>query len=220
MIPVFCDANVLFSEWQRSLLLEFHHRKIIQPYWTTTVLDECFRNLLRLGRLTEQGCASHQTWLGTEVQSACIDLAPQYEADVRCVDEKDRHVAAAALSLRHRFSNELQTPVTVALWTWNIRDFPRRPLNKLGVLRFTPDEWLSEWVMKTPLDEVLSVFNATITRTQRWREALIEDLPDFQLKASFVPEHDGAWPEFLHRNWFKRSAKCLSRQLAERTVEL
>ena len=198
--------------------MTLHQRGYIQPYWTPLVLDECFRNLLRLGRICETAHTFYLNDLSERVPSACIELAPVYEIDVRCVHQKDRHVAAAALYLRHRLSAEQNTLTPVNLLTWNIRDFPKRPLNKLSVIRFTPDEWLFQWLADQSVTDVFAVLSDAANLMSTWRIGLGDNLTDFQRKPGFWPDSPSAWPEFLHRNWFKQSAKRLSQQLAVSNV--
>ncbi len=203
---------MLFSEWQRALLLSFHRQSVVRLHWTAEILDECFRNLKRLGRLNDAGCQFHAGVLSSECPQALCLPAPAYLADVKAVDDKDRHVAAAALSLRHQLSQSEVVPVI--LLTWNIKDFPKKPLHRLHIVRSTPDEWLTVWMTHHSLADSMSVLGDAARYMQAWRERLGDSLTVYQQRSPFVPEKPDAWPEFLHRNWFKQAAKVLAAQLS------
>jgi hypothetical protein len=121
------DANVLFSEWTRWLMVALARHHGATLYYTPHIENECYRNLVRLGRLHPEDADRERAELPSRLNAV---LLPQnhepYLADVRQVDEKDRHVAASALALKH----QLIQPV--GLLTWNLKDFPRKPLVEAG----------------------------------------------------------------------------------------
>jgi hypothetical protein len=145
-LALFLDANALFSDWQRALWSSFARLQgDALLFHSPVVLDECFRNLLRLGHLTEAGAQlARQQWESNPL-THCVDSFDAYLADVRAVHAKDQHVAAAALKLRHA-----QAHRQVLLLTWNIRDFPRPALRRLGIQRFSPDEFVRALLMAHP----------------------------------------------------------------------
>ncbi|MCQ8896932.1 PIN domain-containing protein [Limnobacter humi] len=199
------DANVLFSDWCRALLLELAQRHGATLHWTPVIENECFRNLVRLQRLSEADGIAHRAALPT-VMSAQV-LTDDYTAcvaDVKCVDEKDRHVAAAALHLKHR----LAQPVAVV--TWNIRDFPRKNLLKLGVVRYTPDEVLLDICPEPSL--LLDLLQASLGRLA----VILQQLPvhepsPHRQQGRPAPETPAQWLDFLDRNRLHRTARCLQR---------
>jgi len=197
------DANILFSEWTRWLCQTLADRHASTLYWTDQIEDECFRNLVRLGRLHAEDAKRDRIELATRhgATKLLIDHQP-YCADVRAVHDKDRHVAATALALRH----QVQSPV--ALITWNLKDFPRKPLLKLGVVRFSPDELCSELCAGAgSIQESLNQTNQTMLA------GLVSSPPQFptpfQNKASPLPVSPEQWAVFLARNKMHRTAKRL-----------
>lgn len=199
------DANVLFSEWTRWLMVALAERRQATLYWTPHIENECYRNLVRLGRLHADDADQERHALPSRLQAV---LLPQnhepYLADVRQVDEKDRHVAASALALRH----QLQQPV--GLLTWNLKDFPRKPLLKLGVVRMCPDELCVDLVKtKTGLQ-------ACLEQSVQLMQASLATQPSqnptaYQSKASPLPRNSEDWIQFLGRNRMHKTAKVYSR---------
>lgn len=197
------DANILFSEWTRWLCQTLADRNGCTLYWTDQIEDECFRNLIRLGRLHPDDAQRDRDSLATRHGATRLDIDHQpYCADVRAVHEKDRHVAATALALRH----QLQSPV--ALLTWNLKDFPRKQLLKLGVVRFNLDELCVDLCPSAEL--IQSNLNQT---NQSMVNGLMSSPPQFptpfQSKASPLPVNAGQWQIFLARNKMHRTAKLL-----------
>ncbi|WP_370260787.1 PIN domain-containing protein [Limnobacter sp.] len=199
------DANVLFSEWSRGLMFILARTHQAQLHWTPTIEHECYRNLVRLGRLHPEDAALEQARLPLELGGQLYtDDAQAYLADVKAVDEKDRHVAASALALRHR----LQAPV--ALLTWNIKDFPRKPLLKLGLVRYTPDELFTELIQcpvkaSHTLQAAAGHLQSTLSQRPRLHPTAYEQA------ARPLPNTRQDWLEFLGRNRQHKTARLLQR---------
>lgn len=200
------DANILFSDWCRALMLELAELHGATLHWTPVIENECFRNLVRLQRLSGDDAQAHRAVL-PEAMSARV-LEGDYSAclpDVKCVDEKDRHVAAAALHLKHRLAQP------VALVTWNVRDFPRKNLLKLGVVRYTPDELLMELCDMTT-KPYLEVLQGSLIRL----DVLLKQLPVgaptlYRTQGRLSPNNLTEWLNFLDRNRLHCTARALQR---------
>lgn len=199
------DANVLFSEWSLAFVYTLAQRCQAQLYWTPLIERECFRNLVRLRRLHPDDASLQQSTLAQRMHAHVLDGDySAYIADVRAVDEKDRHVAAAALALKH------QTAEYVALLTWNVKDFPRKQLLKLGVVRYNLDDLACEW-LGTQQGPLWPLLQASAEQLKQQLEiAPPKSHPtDFQLKAQPMPETAEEWLSFLSRNRLHRLAKRL-----------
>lgn len=199
------DANVLFSEWTRWLMVALARQHGATLYFTPHIENECYRNLVRLGRLHPDDASVERAGLPQRLNAV---LLPQnhepYLADVRQVDEKDRHVAASALALRH----QVQQPV--GLLTWNLKDFPRKPLLKLGLVRMCPDELCVE-LLKTKTD-----IQTCLEQSVQLMQAGLAEQPSqnptlYQSKASPLPQNHEDWIQFLGRNRMHKTAKVCSR---------
>lgn len=198
------DANVLFSEWSLAFVRTLAQRCQAQLYWTPLIEHECFRNLVRLNRLHPDDARAQQATLAQRLGACVLDGDySAYWADVRAVDEKDRHVAATALALRH------QTDQYVGLLTWNVKDFPRKQLLKLGLVRYSLDDLVCEL---QPKDE--PVWPLLQACAQQLNDQLEQAPPkshptDFQLKAKPMPKTHEEWLVFLARNRLYRLARLL-----------
>lgn len=210
------DANILFSDWARALVGELAHRQKAKLVWSELIEDEAFRNLVRLGRLHPQDAERQRTLLALTYAAECVPLAnPAYFADLKAVDEKDRHVAALALDKVHTHEQP------VALLTWNIRDFPRKPLLKHHIVRYTPEELILQMAAELPdpcnplftqswLYEVLS---KSIQRVQQSHASHPLQHPTaFVEKARPWPTAPLEWLDFLERNRMYQVAKILRNQ--------
>ena len=197
------DANVLFSEWMRWFLVALAQRHQATLYWTPQIERECYRNLVRLGRIHPEDAEVERTALPTRLNAVLLEQNhTNYLADVYSVDEKDRHVAGSALALRH------QLGLPVGLVTWNLKDFPRKPLLKLGLVRFSPDELATE-LLKGDL-AIKACLGHSVQLMQAGLSAQAPNHPTiYQTKASPLPASDHAWPLFLANNKMHKTAKLL-----------
>lgn len=200
------DANILFSEWTRWLAVSLAKRHQATLYWTPHIENECYRNLVRLGRLHPDDAAVERIALPRRMNGVLLPQAHEpYLADVRSVDEKDRHVAASALALRHL----VQEPV--AILTWNLKDFPRKPLLKLGLVRFSPDELCLESLKKQG-----DALGCLVQTAEEMNSALATYTPiyptAYQSKAAPLPVSIDDWLAFLARNKMHRTARMLYKE--------
>lgn len=202
---IFLDANALFSDWQRAVWLSLADELTgIHLHHSDLVLDECFRNLLRLEHLTPSGAEqARQQWLNHPRVSG-IDAFDAYFEDVRSVHEKDRHVAAAALKCRH-----LHQVPDVQLLTWNVRDFPRPALKRVGVVRISPDEFLLQ-MFKRDAVLVHRVLQSSLQLAQTHRARMADALSLYQQRASGFPSCASEWPDFLRRCGFRQLGNAIA----------
>src|SRR5262249_11914537 len=119
MVPapfiVVLDANVLFPFTLRDTLLRAAAADFYQLRWSTEILEEMSSNLVLSGTMTADKAARlRQTMENVFPEAAVIG----YEALVPSMknDEKDRHVAAAALKAGAQ-----------VIVTANLRDFTDLP---------------------------------------------------------------------------------------------
>jgi predicted nucleic acid-binding protein len=125
---VIYDANALYGNAQRDLLVRIARSGLVQAMWTDTILDEKTRNLRakrpdippeRLVRLREL------------MNSAVADcLVTEYEPLIESLelpDPGDRHVLAAAI-----------TTGAQVIVTTNTKDFPAKQLQPWNVEASSP----------------------------------------------------------------------------------
>lgn len=131
MVPapfiVLLDANVLFPFTLRDTLLRAAAAGFYQVRWSATILDEVERNLTKTSTIPADKAARLRAVMEREFPEAMVT---DYEQLIVAMtnDEKDRHVAAAAL----------KTGAQVIV-TFNVKDFYTLPE---GVETQTPDVFL------------------------------------------------------------------------------
>ena len=146
MPAVVLDACVLYPAALRDFLLQLVEAEVFQGHMTATILDECFRSILR-----KRPELNPQKLQGTRdaIEDAFRDLLIfDYESlidGLALPDPDDRHVLAAAI----------QGGIPVIL-TFNLRDFPAAVLAVHGVVAMHPDTFLAACVAEAP-DGVLAV---------------------------------------------------------------
>jgi len=119
------DANVLFSNQQRNLLLEIASHEIIRVLWTQKIEDEWLRNVDQ--RIRERILARTLPLMRKHFPDALVE---EFEllGDIGSTAAQDRHVASAAIK---------SAPCTLV--TWNVAHFDDAELSKYGVAVQTPD---------------------------------------------------------------------------------
>ncbi|MEQ8978737.1 MAG: PIN domain-containing protein [Deltaproteobacteria bacterium] len=114
---VVLDANVLFPFTLRDTLLRAAAEGFFQVYWSDRILDETVRNLVATNTTTAEQAAGLRAQMTRFFPEA---LVTDYEVliDAMPNDEKDRHVAAAAVKAGAQ-----------VIVTNNLKDFRSLPEN-------------------------------------------------------------------------------------------
>lgn len=127
----------------RPLLLRLAAAGLFAPVWSARIGHEWIRNAARLWKVEPGEVAA--LWAAMQEQFPDADAGDvlPYEAGLRYSDPKDHHVIAAGLAKRARCG--LQQPPAVLVMTWNLKDFNRPEIRRLGMDVFSPDRLLSQW---------------------------------------------------------------------------
>lgn len=136
MPTVLADANVLFSQEQRNILMTLAIEGLFRLHWTKEIEDEWVRNrgkhLLKAGK-----DASAPLRTADKMRRAIPDFDPgdwqRFVDETGRTSASDRHVAAAAIGCAPSH-----------LLTWNLKDFDAERLKIHGVLIRTPDDFLCD----------------------------------------------------------------------------
>lgn len=124
---VVLDANVLFPFTVRDTLLRAAALGMFQVYWSEEILDEATRNLIAAERMNDEQAAHLMAAMRNAFPEALVrgheELIPSMPND-----EKDRHVAAAAVKAGAQ-----------VIVTSNLKDFHPMPG---GVEALSPDDFL------------------------------------------------------------------------------
>lgn len=197
------DANVLFSDWARALLycLAQHHQA--QLCWSALIEDEVFRNLVRLNRLSALDAEQQRSGMSGLLNGMIMpDANPVYFPDLKCVDEKDRHVAALALELHHQHQS------MIGLVTWNSKDFPRKPLMKKGIVRYSPDDLM--FTLLSGSTDGQGLLQASLNEVLVFKQKLpLQEPTEYLNRARPWPDSIESWKDFLSRNRMHRVSKLI-----------
>ncbi|CAM4024520.1 PIN domain-containing protein [Bordetella bronchialis] len=140
---VVLDACVLMSSILRPLLLRLASQGVYAPVWSARIGQEWVRNAARLWNVPADDVARLWDEMQQRFPDADAGDVLPYETGLRYSDPKDHHVIAAGLAKRARCG--LQQPPAVLVTTWNLKDFNRSELRRLGLDVFSPDRLLSRW---------------------------------------------------------------------------
>nr|WP_269768405.1 PIN domain-containing protein [Bordetella genomosp. 8] len=140
---VVLDACVLMSSILRGLLLRLARDGVFLPVWSARIGEEWIRNAARLWKVPPADVAALWEDMQREFPGADAGDVQAYEAGLRYSDPKDHHVIAAGLAKRARCGHQ-QAPAVLVV-TWNMKDFNRSEMRRLGTDACDPDRLLSQW---------------------------------------------------------------------------
>jgi len=153
--------------------------------WTNAIHDEWMRNLLaNTPGLSVDRLETTKRLMDVALPKA---LVAGYERHIQAVslpDPDDRHVAAAAIEAG-----------ASKIITWNLRDFPVGELMKHGLVRQTPDAFLSALYEQLPEQLIGSLANArsNLRRSRVSAASFVDILRDQKLVklAEQIEKHIG-----------------------------
>nr|WTB32140.1 PIN domain-containing protein [Streptomyces sp. NBC_00830] len=102
---VIYDANVLYPNVLRDVLIRVAQAGLVQAKWTEAILDETFRNIKAKNPTLDHAALDRTRGLMMRAVRDCLvrGYEPLVEA-IELPDPNDRHVLAAAIQ-RHRPSS-------------------------------------------------------------------------------------------------------------------
>lgn len=128
---VLCDANVLYGQWLRDLIMNLAVAALIQPRWSERIEQEWLENLLAhrpdldTERVRRTAAAMNQVLPGAKVMS------PVPGGEFTLPDPDDVHVLQTALSAGAAY-----------LLTFNLADFPAEVCSGIGIEVRHPETFL------------------------------------------------------------------------------
>lgn len=133
----FLDACVLYPTNLRDVLLSIAEAGVCQIRWSEDVLDEMERNVANRAKASNrERAAQGAAYVRREMTQAFEDAMVERESylplvHVMAVNEKDKHVLAAAI-----------VSGASVIVTDNTKDFPRDTVGKFGIDVQSADEFL------------------------------------------------------------------------------
>lgn len=155
-IKVLLDANVLYSNFTRDLLLSLFAARLYEAKWTDEINDEWVRHLLANRTNVRPDSLQRTIELMNGIRPN--PLVGDYKHIIEKLelpDKDDRHVLAAAIAGGCK-----------KILTWNLKDFPERFLNEFGIAAENPDRFMAALVIDNP-QAVVDVFRATRLRQKK-----------------------------------------------------
>ncbi len=149
---VLVDANVFFAPRMRDLFMHLHEARVLHVHWTKEIEEEWARNVV--AKQNADPAAIQACVMGMRDAAEGWEVAgyARYMAQFGSVDEKDRHVAAAAFKL----SRDEWPGRKVALVTKNVKHFPAQAFDGTEVTRYSMSAYLDLLLAEMP-EEVLAV---------------------------------------------------------------
>ena len=148
---VLCDANVLYGQWLRDLVMWLGTVALVRPRWTERIEQEWVGNLLEhrsdLYAARVQRTAQLMNQVLPEAKIPALNEAPL----LTLPDPDDVHVLQAALAAE-----------ATSLLTFNLTDFPEDVCRRVGIEVLHPDAFLIRLHQAQP-----EVLQQTLLRLQR-----------------------------------------------------
>lgn len=142
---VVLDANVLYGNLTRDLLLSLFSEGLYEAKWTSDIMDEWVGHLLdNQPNVTPEKNRRTVLLMHQIRPSPLVENHQQYIHRINLPDKDDRHVVAAAVASGAR-----------KILTWNLRDFPEQILSMFGIVAESPDKFLAALVIEQPFEVVV-----------------------------------------------------------------
>ena len=130
---VVLDTCVLLKARVSDVIMDLRAEGLFSAHWTENIDEEFLRNMQLAFKVSEAG--AHRRL--TAIKARCPEwevfmTSADFSAVPKQVDQKDRHVAAAAIALRHAADkdreDEADQSYDVILVTDNVKDFAKKQM--------------------------------------------------------------------------------------------
>ena len=135
-LVVVYDANVLYGNTLRDLLIRLTQTGRIQAKWTNAILDELQRNLAaNRPDIPEEKLRKLRLLMNSAVRDCLVEGHEPLIEGLKLPDPEDRHVLAAAIKAKAR-----------VIVTSNLRDFPAEALADWDIEAKSPDDFILDLI--------------------------------------------------------------------------
>lgn len=148
------DANVLYPTILREILTDLAGRGLYQPLWSARILGEWRHAAARLGPDGDAVAGAEIALLRGRFPAAEVPDDGTVAIDLDFPDSADRHVVEAALA-----------GGASLIVTANLRDFPQRMMESLGLRAIHPDAFLLSLLAADP-GTVRAATDAALAKAQ------------------------------------------------------
>ena len=128
---VLCDANVLYGQWLRDLVMWLGTVALVRPRWTERIEQEWVGNLLEHRPDLDAARVHRTAQLMNQVLPEAKVPTPHDAPLLTLPDPDDVHVLQAALAAEATY-----------LLTFNLADFPEDVCRRVGIEVLHPDAFL------------------------------------------------------------------------------
>jgi predicted nucleic acid-binding protein len=130
------DANALYGNAQRDLLIRVAQSGLVQAKWTDQILDEMLSNLAKKRPdIPAEKLGTLRDLMNKAVRDCLVTGYEPLIESLRLPDPDDRHVLAAAIK------SSAQVIVTT-----NLRHFPEAELRRWNVEAKSPDDFVLDQI--------------------------------------------------------------------------
>ena len=134
------DACVLFPATLRDFLLRLAAAELVQPRWSTRILDECFRSIaVKRPDLDPEALLRTRSKICLAFPDAMVADTGGVPVALALPDPDDLHVIATAVDA-----------AATMIVTFNLRDFPESVLRPLGLSAVHPDDFVLGRIDEAP----------------------------------------------------------------------
>lgn len=130
------DANVLYGNTLRDMLIRVARSRLVQAKWSDRILEEALENLAARRPDIERAKLDRlRTLMNAAVPDSLVTGYEPLIEGLKLPDPDDRHVLAAAIKCHADM-----------IVTWNLADFPADSLVPWQLEAKSPDEFLLEQI--------------------------------------------------------------------------
>lgn len=165
---VLFDANVLYPNILRDVLIRLARTGIFRARWTDEILDELFHNLQKnRPDLDSQKLLRTRQLICRAVDDCLVTGYENLISTISLPDPNDRHVLAAAIKCGAQI-----------IVSENYRDFPSEILESYGIDLQNSDEFLCDYIrlFETQAHQAVNEAKAAFKNPPRTIESVLDSL--------------------------------------------